>query len=226
MPKTLVLIDPDNSIVREVKDVSQYYMEGIRMVYGVYIDNINLAEFSGMTTQETVAELLHRNGIPEGEINEKLHVFVEELPYEHYNVAGHDAARLGDGAKDALAELARNNELIVGAASGQLERILKNMFERAGLKMEQYFKFGAYGDAAGDMNGIIKAALDKANGFGIPKEKTFFVGYSPQSIGAARTLGLHTIGVVTERFTAEQLSQAGAEHTARSPRELPRLVRP
>lgn len=225
MAKTLVLIDPDKSMVREAKDVSQYYMEGIRMVYGVYIDDINLKEFNGRTTQETVIELLQRNSIPQSEIDEKLHVFTEELPYEHYNVAGHDFANLGEGAKEALEKLSNDNEIILGAASGQLERILKNMFERAGLKMESYFKFGAYGDAAMDMGGIIKAALEKANGFGIPRERTFFVGYSPQSISAAKALGLRTIAIATDYFYPEQLTQAGAERVTKSPRDIPKLVR-
>ena len=225
MQKTLVLIDPDKALVREAKNVSQYYMEGIRMVYGVYMDDINLDEFVGRTTQETVIELLKRNGVTKEEIEEKLHVFAEELPYEHYNVAGHDSASLGDGTKEALERLSKDNDIILGAASGQLERILKNMFERAGLKMEAYFKFGAYGDAAVGFDGILNAALGKANGFGIPKERIFFVGYSPQSITAAKALGIRTIGMATDYFFKEQLSQAGAEQVTKSPKDIPKLVR-
>ncbi|HUY70515.1 MAG TPA: HAD hydrolase-like protein [Candidatus Baltobacteraceae bacterium] len=225
MPKTLVLIDPDKTLVRETKNVSQYYMEGIRMVYGVYIDDINLDEFVGKTTQETVVELLKRNEIPDAEIQEKLHVFAEELPYEHYNVAGHDHATLGEGAKEAMEKLSKDNEIMLGAASGQLERILKNMFERAGVKMEDYIRFGAYGDAAFDMSGIITAAVEKANGFGIAKERMFFVGYSPQSITAAKSLGLRTIGIATDYFYTEQLTQAGAERVTKSARDIPKMVR-
>ncbi len=212
MAEKVVLFDIDNTLVREWKDVSTYFFEAIRNSYGLSIDGINLSEYEGLTIQETLFKILEKNGFTRDQVYEKrnLDVFMQELPYAHYNVAGHDKVVLIDGAKNLLHH-AHNKGYIIGVATGQLERILRNMFERAGLNYDSYFKFGTYGDASEHISNIIETSIDVAHrDFLADRENITFISSSREHVVAAHGLGIRAIGVITDQHSKAELERGGA----------------
>lgn len=225
MAENAVLFDVQNTIVKETKEVSQYYYEAIRSSYGLSIDNIMLADYEGHTVQETLAAILSKQGLTKSEIYARHEFFLEELPYAYYNVAGHDRAVLADGAKDILNRLSKKSDTIMGVATGQLERISKNLSERAGLKYEDYFKFGAYGDASEGMPKIIDVAISKAvRDYGIERRHISFICSSISSLRAAQSVGINAIGVIPDTASMKGLAATRADHIVKSLKGCERFI--
>lgn len=225
MAEKIAIFDIDNTLVREWKDVSQYYIEAIRNSYGIMIDDIDLSQYESLTVQETLIEILSKNGLTKDEIYKKHELFLQELPYAHYNVAGHDKVVLVDGAKELLHNLHRKG-YIMGVATGQLERILRNMFDRAGLKYDSYFKFGTYGDASEHISKIIETSVDIAHrDFLADKHHITFISNSRDHVAAAHALGLNTIGVITDQHSKKDLERVGTGRVVKNLKECEKLLR-
>ncbi|MDE1870716.1 MAG: HAD hydrolase-like protein [Candidatus Micrarchaeota archaeon] len=217
----VVLFDTENTLIREWKDVSQYYVEAIRNSYGLTVE-VELQKYEGFTVQETVYGILSKNGLSDDEIKAKLELFLQELPYAHYNVAGHDKAILVDGAKDLLSYL-KGRDYVIGSASGQMERILRNMFERAGLDYDSYFKLGAYGDSGMHISDVIGVAIGKAKDeFSADKDQLTFISNSKAHVDAARRLGINAIGVITGAHSREDF---GGEPVAKGLNDCRRFLK-
>lgn len=224
MPDVAVLFDA-NALLKETKDVSTYMFEVIQNVFGHLIDDIKLSDYEGMTSQETVIAILKKNGVSDADITDKLANYVEEVPYSHYNVAGHDAVDVADGAKDALEALSRDNKVIVGMATGQMERIVRNMFERAHMDMDNYFKIGAYGSVSPDFSKILEDAVSKAESMGVSRDRIYFVSSAPQPISMAKSIGVKVIGITFNNFSKHELALAGASTVIKNIKDLTKLAR-
>lgn len=225
MAEKVVLFDIENTLIREWKDVSAYYFEAIRNSYGLSIDYIDLSAYEGRTVQETLIDILEKNGLNRDQIYEKHELFLNELPYAHYNVAGHDKVVLVDGAKGLLDNLHRKG-YVLGSASGQLERILRNMFERAGLSYDSYFKFGTYGDASEHMSKIIEASIDVAHkDFLADRHHISFVSNSGEHVTAAHALGITAIGVINDAHSKKELEKIGVVNVVHSLKDCERLLK-
>lgn len=215
MAEKVALFDIENTLVREWKDVSQYYVETIRNTYGVMIDDIDLSKYEGQTVQETVEAILKGYGLTDQEIDAKRALFVQELPYNHYNVAGHDKIELIDGAKDLL-QHAHKRGYVIGAATGQLETILRNMFDRAGLTYDSYFKFGTYGDASVHIKEIIETSIDVAHkDFLAERQNIVFISSSKDHVVAAQGLGITAVGVITDERSRKEMEQLKSGNVAK-----------
>ena len=225
MAEKVVLFDIENTLIREWKDVSAYYFEAIRNSYGLSIDNIDLAAYEGMTVQESLIDILEKNGLTRDQIYEKHELFLNELPYAHYNVAGHDKVVLLEGAKGLLYTLHKKG-YVLGSASGQLERILRNMFERAGLNYDSYFKFGTYGDASEHMSKIIETSIDVAHkDFLVDKHHITFISSSRTAVTAAHALGINVIGVITDEHSKRELANIGVGNIAKNLKDCEKFLK-
>ncbi|MGI0100643.1 MAG: HAD family hydrolase [Candidatus Micrarchaeaceae archaeon] len=225
MAEKVVLFDLENTLIREWKDVSSYYFEAIRNSYGLSIDDIDLSKYEGMTVQETLIDILSKNGISRDDIYKKHELFLQELPYAHYNVAGHDSAVLVDGAKNLLRHL-HSRDYVMGVASGQLEKILRNMFDRAGMHYDSYFKFGTYGDASESFSKILEASIDVAHKeFLSDKHHIYFVSNTKGHVASAHSMGINAIGVITDQFSKKDLENIGMVHVAKSLKDCERILK-
>lgn len=225
MADKVVLFDVENTLIREWKDVSAYYFETIRNSYGLTIDDIDLSKYEGHTVQETMLDILSKNGLTKDEIYEKHELFLQELPYAHYNVAGHDKAVLVEGAKGLLDHLHRKG-YVLGVASGQLERILRNMFERANINYDSYFKFGTYGDVHEHMSKIIETSVDIAHKeFLAQKHDITFISNTKRNVMAAHALGINSIGVITDSFARKDLENVGVAKIVKGLKECEGLLK-
>jgi phosphoglycolate phosphatase-like HAD superfamily hydrolase len=226
MAEKAVLFDVGDTLIRESKDVSAYFFEAIRSSYGLSIDDINLSEYEGQTVQEILIEILKKHGVTKQEVYDKHELFLEELPYAHYNVAGHDKAVLVDGAKDLLNRLSKDNKYVVGAASGQLERILRNLFDRASLNYDSYFKFGCYGDVSEQMSKILESAVGRAHqDYKIERQNMTFITNSKRHMVAAHAVGVNAIGVTTDPFSKKDLEHIEVGHIVKNLGDSVRFIK-
>ena len=175
--------------------------------------------------QEALIDILEKNGLTREQIYAKHELFLNELPYAHYNVAGHDKVVLIDGAKGLLHNL-HNKGYVMGSASGQLERILRNMFERAQINYDSYFKFGTYGDASEHISKIIETSIDVAHkDFLVDKHHITFISSSANHVRAAQALGINAIGVITDEHSKKELENIGVPHVVKSLKDCEKLLK-
>jgi phosphoglycolate phosphatase-like HAD superfamily hydrolase len=216
MPEKIVLFDVDNTLIHESKDVSAYFFEAIRNSYGLTIDDIDLSKYEGYTVQEALIDILSKNGLTRDQIYAKHELFLQELPYAHYNVAGHDFVVMVDGAKDLL-EYLHKKGYIVGVASGQLEKILRNMFERAHINYDSHFKFGTYGDESEHISKILETSIDIAHKkYGADKHHITFISNTKKHVETAHALGVHAIGVITDQYSKKSLEHVGVANVVKN----------
>ena len=215
------LFDSNMTIVSDAKDVSKYVAESIMNIYGMIVA-VDLKEYPGLSAKELALEILKKNGLKEPEIQERLDRFLEDLPYSYYNVAWSDRITVADGATQLLDEL-RGKGVGLGIATGEPQRVSKMRLDK--VKMSGYFTFGSYAEDGISPKEIIDTALNRASSeFGLQVEEGFFFSAFPHFISAAREAGIYAVGVAG-RFTAADLSAAGANETLQSFRDKPKLLK-
>ncbi|MDE1856633.1 MAG: HAD family hydrolase [Candidatus Micrarchaeota archaeon] len=216
-----VLFDVNKTLVRDSKDVSEYMTESIRTIYGV-ITEANVEQYEGMAVRDIAAAILKQNGVEPQIIEEKMDHLIDDVPYSYYNVAGHDDLIKSEGAQELLDEIKRKGALI-GIASGEPERMVRQRLENRSIN--EYFKFGAFGNEAKTLPEIVSLAVKKAaNEFRITNSRIAIVSSSPHMIKAARSMGIFTIGVANGSFSEAQLKEAGASLVVKSLKDRGRIV--
>ncbi|MDE1865450.1 MAG: hypothetical protein KGH94_02315 [Candidatus Micrarchaeota archaeon] len=185
------------ALVREQKEVGLYWTENIRNIYGIYLDDIKAEEMDG-TVQDILYKKLGGQGLSRMDIDAKMEVFMNELPYAYYNVAGHDGMSLSDGAKDVLS-FCNNKDFVTGLATPVPERMAQNMLERAKIE-HKMFKFAEYGAFNKDSNALLMAAVSTAKAQGAePDSDGIFVSSSPSMLASARAVRIKTVAVTNGR---------------------------
>ncbi len=220
MNGALVLIDINNVIVKDKRDVSEYVREAIRSRYGFEPD-FDINEYEGFPAQVMVHDILKKNGVTDEEINARLEGCAEELGYSYYNVTGKEAIGILDGSKQLLEELSKKNVLI-GIATGDIESIIKNKLQRANLS--DFFKLGEYGNKDKELSNVIKKAIQKAKELG-SVSTACLIASNPHIIHAAKSIGIKTIGVASGRYTREELGDAGADLIVDSVKDRGKIVK-
>ncbi len=223
MKEKLVLIEVNKVLVTDQRDVSEYVSEAIRSRYGMQPE-VRLEDYEGMTSKEMIIDILKKVGLDDEEIAKRLDGCAEELGYSYYNVAGREAISIMDGSKQLLDEMSKRGFLI-GIATGEVEELVKNRLERAG--MLDYFKFGSYGNTGTSVKEILKMAFERAvREYGISDPRTVYVIASyPGILSAAKELGFNGIGVATGKYKKEELEKAGAEIVVSSLKEKGKIMK-
>lgn len=222
---TVVLMDVENTLVKEIKDVSQYLFEAIRSVYGISVDGIRVDDYVDMTIQGMLFKVLASAGLEEQDITQKMPQFFEELPYSHYNVAGHDSVSIAPGTKEMLESLAKDSDVVMGVATGQLEGITREMLTRADIDTDMYFKFGTYANAGRGFSEIIGAAASHAlKKYGAEKRHMHIISCRPSMLSSALSEGLHAIGVAGMVFDSKALHKAGVQNVITNLRDVKKLI--
>jgi phosphoglycolate phosphatase-like HAD superfamily hydrolase len=101
---------------------------------------------------------------------------------------------------------------LLGVTTGNVEAAAHIKLSRANLN--RYFSFGGYGSDSPDRTELTKRALERGGVvFGKPLEldRVFAVGDTPRDVEAGHGAGIRVTGVGTGKFTAEQLTEAGAD---------------
>lgn len=180
-------------LVKEAKEVGQFWTENIRNVYGLYLDDIKASDMDG-TVQEILYKKLGEHGMSRQDVDAKLETFINEMPYAYYNVGGRDNMSLTDGAKDVIA-LCNSKDFVVGIATPIPEKMAHNMMERVKID-PKIFKFAEYGAFNKDANALLMAAISSAKAVGTePDNDGIFVSSSPSMLSSARAVRIKTVAV-------------------------------
>ncbi len=217
----LALFEVRDLLTKDAIDISEYCAESIRNIYGLSID-FNIADYAGLTTQETAEAALTANGVSKEEAEEKLPRLMEDLFYTYYNVAGHGKQLVTDGAAELLKEL-KAKGVAIGIATGEIEKVARFRLEKAGLS--EYFSFGAFGNEARDAKDIVRLALEKARAGLGSDGGAMIVCNSPSFVVAAKDNGIKSAGVALGHFAKESLLGAGADVAVESLKDRDRILK-
>jgi phosphoglycolate phosphatase-like HAD superfamily hydrolase len=208
------------ALVREQKEIGMFWTENIRNVYGIYLDDIKAEEMDG-TVQDILYKKLGEQGMSRMDVDAKLELFINEMPYAYYNVAGRDNMSLADGAKEALA-LCTNREFVTGLATPMPEKIAQNMMERTKID-PKLFRFAEYGAFNKDANALLMAAVAQAKALGAESDSDgVFVSSSPNMLSSARAVRIKTVAVTNGR--EERFEGIDLDARIRSLRDVKKAV--
>lgn len=185
------LIVDSAAFFSETKDIVQYYIENIRGVYGPYIEGIDISKYDG-SVKDIVTAIIRDSG-QQVEIDAKIDLFADELPYAYYNVAGHDSITVRPGVKEFMSRIGKNM-FIVGIGTNDLSEITKIKFDRAGLSTGA-FKFQEYGSASRKSADVINASLADIEALGVDKSYAVMASASQAMIDSANAMGIRTIAI-------------------------------
>jgi len=132
---------------------------------------------------------------------------------EHGNFSG----RVIPGAPEMLAALAERPGSTLGLLTGNIAGGAASKMRHFGL--DEYFAFGAYGCDDADRNLLGPIALERAAihaGRSFTAGETWIIGDTPKDIACAHAFGARCLAVATGRFSAEELTAAGADKVTHS----------
>jgi beta-phosphoglucomutase-like phosphatase (HAD superfamily) len=214
------LFDTYKTVVRNAKDISPYVAESIMNIYGMIV-KVDLSRYDGLTSKETARAVLLENGFAEREIGPRLDRYMEDLPYSYYNVAWSDRVKVTEGAEELLKELEKR-DVLIGIATGDAERVAKMRLGKA--KIDQYFRFGAYGEEGMTYNDILSKGLRKAEEEGFQSEDGVLIVSNPVFVSIGRTMGIRTVAVESESHPAKELRAAGADLVVKSLKDKSKII--
>jgi phosphoglycolate phosphatase len=133
---------------------------------------------------------------------------------EHYRLAFHALRAPGGqmeplypGAAEAVAALARRDDVVLGIATGKSQRGVRLVLGHHGM-LDHFITIKTADDAPSKPDpGMVTAAMREA---GIAAADTVVVGDTAWDIAMARAAGARAIGVTWGYHTAQALSEAGA----------------
>lgn len=215
-----VLFDTYGTVVKNAKDISPYVAESIMNIYGIIV-KVDLSKYKGLTSKQIAWEVLKENNFDEKEIEPRLDRYMEDLPYSYYNVAWSDKLNVVDGSKELLEEL-QKKDFLIGIATGEAEPVAKLRLQKAGL--EQYFKFGGYGEDGITFDEIVSKALKRAEEQGLQKEDGLMILSNPVLIRIAKKAGVRVVGVESEGTPVKELKEAGADLIVKNLKDKGRII--
>jgi phosphoglycolate phosphatase len=121
--------------------------------------------------------------------------------------------RIMPGVPELLAALSTRPSLVLGLATGNLEKGAWLKLGRGGLA--SYFRFGGFGSDAENRTELVRIAMERARdylGNHVPVQDIYVIGDTPRDILHGKEAGARTVGVATGKSGVEELSRHGPDH--------------
>jgi phosphoglycolate phosphatase len=170
--------------------------------------------FSGMTDHRIIGLGLEAIGLPDHH-DARDHVLSLYLTFLEEEVAASPRYRVMPAVHDLLADLANRPHLAIGLGTGNLERGARTKLARADLN--RWFSFGGFGCDHVLRHELLAAGARRgADALGRPLHdcRVVIIGDTPLDVRAAHDIGATCLAVATGTFSAHELTDAGADHTA------------
>jgi phosphoglycolate phosphatase len=184
-------------------------------LYGIQAD-IGKFTDAGMTDPEvgrkTFEAVLNRKP----ERKEFTRLLERRLHYLHKTVAESKQYRVLPGVEELLPKLIEGGYLL-GLVTGNVEAAAHIKLHRA--QLNRFFSFGGYGSDSTDRGELTKIALKRASlvyGEPLPAARAIAVGDTPHDVEGAHAAGIACVGVGSDKFTVDQLRNAGADYAIAS----------
>jgi phosphoglycolate phosphatase-like HAD superfamily hydrolase len=207
----LVLWDVDGTLVDAARLGRDAFLEVFERLVGR--PAVEMVPFAGRTDLEIALDMLEAAGVEDPEA--MLDSFEDEL------VAAM-AARLDElrrrgralpGAKDALARLHEEPDVVQSLLTGNVERNARLKLQPFGLLEWVELRCGAYGSdhrVRGELVAIARARTERARGVAPAPGDVVLVGDTPLDVAAALEAGARAVGVATGPYDEAALAEAGA----------------
>ncbi|NKQ58530.1 HAD hydrolase-like protein [Amycolatopsis sp. K13G38] len=211
-PRTLVLWDVDHTLI-ETRGVGRaIYDRAFPAATGKAL--ANLAEISGRTELDIMAESLRINGIePDAVTVGKLAAALVQ-GYETRRRELATISRALPGADDTLTAFAAEPRIHQGVLTGNLREVARIKLEVFGLDRYLDLDSSAYGDDDRSRPALVTIAQQRARnrtGEIFDNGHTVLIGDTVNDVQAALTAGVRVVGVATGKTTATALHDAGAQ---------------
>jgi phosphoglycolate phosphatase len=209
MARLLALFDIDGTLLRRAGPAHRdALVAAIREVLGVETRNDNIP-LHGMLDPDILVQMMVNARVPRRRAHSALHA-IYRAAERHYACSPSDLRRKTcPGVRPLLRRLQRQKALL-GLVTGNLTRIGWKKLERAGL--DQFFRFGAFGEMASSRTELARLALGHARKWGgwNGVSRAVLIGDTPNDIEAGRANGLETIAVATGLSSIAELQASGA----------------
>ena len=208
----LLLFDVDATLILTGGAGLRALARAFRTLYGVE-DAMNGVSPSGKTDPSIVREIfltkLAEVQPIEGRIPDVLEAYIT---YLHEEVESSETYRILPGIAELLEQLAVRGDVLMGLATGNIERGARIKLARGNLN--RYFSFGGFGSDSENRTSLVRRAADMAvgkNGVSLGSNEIFVIGDTPRDVDAGRDAGFRTVGVATGQYTVEELRLCGAD---------------
>ncbi len=200
----LVLFDIDGTLIKSGSKLHKLaFASAFNKIYGVDT-NINVIDHPGKTDKQIIVEVLKKNGLDEQAIRIKIDEAMREMvDFFEKKISAEEFVAL-DGAQELLEKLKKNN-ILLGLVTGNLEPIARAKLKR--IKLNEYFKFGGFGNNSENRSNLIKIAIKQAeDNFNFKyNNNVFIVGDTPRDIKAGREAGVKVITLPTGKYSEKEL---------------------
>lgn len=159
----------------------------------------------GMTDPAIARHILKSHGLPHDD-EAVARVLEGYLAYLESAVAASRGYQVLPDVIDALEDLSRRADVVLGLATGNIERGARIKLERAGLN--RFFPFGGFGSDSEDRAKIVRTAIARGSGFAgeeFGKGMIVVIGDTPKDVAAGKAAGVKTVAVATGSYDLDAL---------------------
>jgi phosphoglycolate phosphatase len=211
----LVLWDVDYTLVRAGRIGLVLYEVVLAELYGLELPG-QLTSMAGRTDTSIALEVLTAAGLDAARELPRFHAtMAARAPELAYLVR--DEGTVLPGVRQALAAVAGHSAdgpVVQALLTGNIAALAKVKLHPLGLTGHLDFEAGAYGDVSPVRADLVPVARHNAAvryGADFSGRATVLVGDTPHDIAAAAEAGARSVGVATGRFSAAELTDAGAD---------------
>lgn len=167
--------------------------------------------YDGKTDRQIVRDLMRLEGLTDegidAQMDDLLAVYIHSLQVEL--ASGQRTMHVFEGVRELLDELERNERIVLGLLTGNVEKGARAKLGAAGIDISR-FKVNAFGsdhEERPELPAIAQQRASEVLGADIKGNRLIVIGDTPADIRCGEAIGARAIGVATGRYSAEELSR-------------------
>ncbi|MGB9823858.1 MAG: HAD family hydrolase [Candidatus Hydrothermia bacterium] len=200
-----LLFDIDGTLIHSGGAGARALNRAFKLLHNVD-DAMSVINPHGQTDIAIVEEIfLKKLGrLPQkGEVED---IFEYYLTFLKEEVVKADKYQVLKGVRETLDELKGKSGLLLGLATGNIERGARIKLERGDLN--KYFPFGGFGSDHRERSQIVRIAVEKGKMLsGEDPSEVFVIGDTPLDVEAGKKAGFKTVAVATSIYSKEELEK-------------------
>ena len=203
----IVLFDIDGTLLRS-GGVGRISMErALTTVFG----SVGKSEYhyDGKTDRQIVRDLMRLEGFSDGEIDTQMDTLLDEYVSKLTQelASGNRSVLLLDGVRELLDALDRQEKVVVGLLTGNIQQGAHAKLSAAGIDPSR-FRVNAFGsdhEFRPELPAVAQRRASELLGIDIKGNRLVVIGDTPADIQCGEAIGARAIGVATGRYSVEQL---------------------
>ena len=201
----LVLFDVDGTMVLSGGAGHRALKKAIQETFG-QADSMDSIRPDGKTDPAIIKEALSRLGKEDCYTEETAKsLFSLYVPFLRDELEQSKNFQVLPGTRELVSSLNRNPEILLGLATGNIEKGARLKLEKAGLN--SFFSFGGFGDDAENRTELICAAIGRGRNASSTNQldATIVIGDTPRDIVHGKEAGAKTIATASGSYSLEAL---------------------